>query len=205
MKKVFKPKISKLFLFAVIFFTLVTAMMFHAYIVKGPLLFLLLGIIFVAVDVFYLYPNIFYTKYIFDEQYLVIREWPFRFTKVFYEDVVSFDDHDKKDEIKKAALSFRSFTIGYYDDEDVKKYVEVSPKDSDMFLIVLSSRVKNFSDAERRRVERIARAKDEKHKRRQDYLDRLENEKKQKEQQVRVIKVSGLAKEEGFKSQGDRQ
>ena len=203
MKKVFKPKISKLFAFAVIFFSVVTVLMYHAYSVKRIPLFLLMGVVFTVVNIAYLLPNIFFTKYTFEEQYLVVREWPFRYTKVFYEDVVGFDDNDKDDRVKKVAMSFNSVTIGYYDDDDVKKYIEVSPKDMEMFLLVLSSRVKNFSDAEKLRVERIARAKDEKHKRRKDYLERLESEKKLKEQQVRVIKVSGLVKGKGFKTVND--
>ncbi|MBO4338627.1 MAG: hypothetical protein J5877_01745 [Clostridia bacterium] len=199
MEKVFKPRISKLFAFAVTFFSVVTVLMFHGYNMKKIPLFLLLGVIFTIVDVTYLLPNIFFTRYTFEEQYLVIREWPFRYTKVFYEDVVGFDDNDKNDTVRKAAMSFSTVKIGYYDDEDVKQYVEVSPKDFEMFLLVLSSRVKNFSDAERLRVERIARAKDEKHKRRQKYLEKVEEEKQIAEQQVRVLKVKGLLKGKGFR------
>lgn len=198
MKKSFKPKISKLFIFAVTFFTIVMALMFHAYSVKKIPLFLLFGVVFLIVDALYLFPNIFYTRYTFEEQYLVIREWPFKFTRVFYEDVVGFDDADKTDKVKNAAMSFSTVSIGYYDDDDVKRYIEVSPADYEMFLLVLSSRVKNFSDAEKLRVERIARAKDEKHKRRQKYLERIDEEKKLEQERIRVIKVSGLVKEKGF-------
>ena len=201
MKKIFKPRISKLFLFAVIFFTVVMVLMFHAYSVrKGPL-FLFMAVTFLIADVTYLIPNIFFTRYTFDEQYLVIREWPFHFTYVFYEDVVSFDDNGKDDRVRKAVLSFNSVTIGYYDDNDDKQYVEVSPRDFEMFLLVLSSRVKNFSDAERLRVERIARAKDEKHRRRRKYLERVEEEKRIAQEQIKVIRVSGLVKEKGFKTE----
>ncbi len=200
MKKVFKPRISKLYVFMVIFFSAVTVMMFHAYFVrKGPL-FIFMAVVFVIADVTYLLPNLFFTKYTFDEQYLVVREWPFHFTYIFYEDVVSFDDNGKDDRVRKAAMSFSTLTIGYYDDDDVKQYIEVSPKDFEMFLLVLSSRVKNFSDAERLRVERIARAKDEKHKRRQKYLERLEEEEKTAREQIKVIKVEGLVKEKGFRT-----
>ena len=92
-------------------------------------------------------------------------------------------------------------TIGYYDDNDDKQYIEVSPRDFEMFLLVLSSRVKNFSDAERLRVERIARAKDEKHRRRRKYLERVEEEKRIAQEQIKVIRVSGLVKEKGFKTE----
>lgn len=201
MKKVFKPKISKLFILVVIIFNVVAALMIHAYSVKKIPIFLLFAIVFIVLDVTYLFPNIFFTRYTFEEQYLIVREWPFRFTHIFYEDVVSFDDNEKDDTVKKAAMSFNSVTIGYYDDNDDKKYVEISPKDFEMFLLVLSSRVKNFSNAEKLRVERIKRAKDEKHKRRKDYLERLEAEKKLAEQQVKVIKVKGLKKEKGFKTE----
>lgn len=201
MKKVFKPKISKLFIFAVIVFNVVAVLMLHAYSVKKVPVFLLLAVLFIIADVTYLLPNIFFTRYVFDEQYLTIREWPFRYTNIFYEDVVSFDDNGKDDRVRNAAMSFSSVTIGYYDDNDDKQYVEVSPKDFEMFLLVLSSRVKNFSDAERIRVERIARSKDEKHKRRQKYLARIEEEKKRAEENTKIIKVSGLPREKGFKTE----
>ena len=205
MKKVFKPRISKLFVLAVTFFTVVTVLMFHAFFTRGAVLFLLMGITFAIVDLAYLFPNIFYTRYTFEEQYLVIREWPFRYTKVFYEDVVGFDDNEKTDTVKKAAMAFKSITIGYYDDDDIKKYIEISPKDFDMFLLVLSSRVKNFTDVEKNRVERIAREKDEKHRRRQEYLDRVEQEKKAAEEQTKVIKMNSLAKGKNFRTEDDEQ
>jgi hypothetical protein len=162
-----------------------------------------MGVTFAVVGIVYLWPNIFFTKYIFEEQYLTVREWPFRYTRIFYEDVVGFDDNDKKDDVKKAAMSFHSVIISYYNDEDVKSFIEVSPKDFEMFLLVLGSRVKNFSDSEKLRFERIAREKDEKHRRRQKYLDRLDEEKQIADSQVKVIKVKGLAKQKGFKVQSD--
>jgi len=197
MNKQFKPKISKLFVFTVAVFTAVTGMMVYAYIRTGIPLLMIMIVLFLMIDAFYLFPNIFYTRYIFEEQYLVVREWPFRYTKVFYEDVVSFDDASKGDRIRKAALSFNSVTIGYYDDEDYKNYVEVAPKDIEMFMLVLSSRVKNFSNAEKLRIERIARQKDEKRARRKKYLDLEEEKKRIKDSETVTLKVSGVKKEHG--------
>ena len=199
MKKVFKTKVSKLFAFAVIFFTVVAFMLIFAYSNRRIPILLLTGVLFLIIDAVYLFPNIFFTKYTFEEQYLTVREWPFRYTRIFYEDVVSFDDADKDDRVKKAGMAFSVLTIGYYDDEDKKKYIEVSPKDMEMFLIVLGSRVKNFKDADKDRADRIQRAKDEKHRRRQQYLDSVEEQKRADESKVRVIKVSGNVKGRGFK------
>jgi hypothetical protein len=199
MKKVFRSKVSKLFLFAVGFFTLIAVMLCYAYTKQRVPILMLSGVLFLIIDAVYLLPNIFFTSYVFEEQYLVIREWPFRFTKVFYEDVVSFDDADKNDRIKKAGMSFHVITIGYYDDNDEKKFVQVSPKDMEMFLLVLGSRVNNFKNAEKERADRIQRAKDEKHRRRQKYLDGLEEQKRIDESNVRIIKVSGIKREEGFR------
>ena len=199
MKKVFKTRVSRLFVFAVIIFTVVALMLIYAYTRKKVPILLLNGVLFLIADAVYLLPNIFFTKYTFEEQYLVIREWPFRFTKVFYEDVVGFDDNEKEDKLRKAGMAFKTLTIGYYDDNDEKRYVEVSPKDMDMFLLVLGSRVKNFKDAEKVRLDRIERAKDEKHRRRQKYLDGLNESKRIEEEKTVVIKVSGLVRESGFR------
>lgn len=200
MEKVFKPKVSKVLVFVVVFFTVVSILLISAYISDHDKVILLFtGIVFLCIDCLYVLPNIFFTQYVFEQQYLTVREWPFKYTKLFYEDIVGFDDESAGDIIKQASLTLDSVRIGYYDDEDNKVYVEVSPKDMQMFLLVLGSRVNNFKDAEKNRVERIARAKDEKRRRRNKYLERLLAEKKLKEEETVVIKVSGLPKEKGFR------
>ena len=198
-KKVFRSRVSKLYVFSVVFFSIVAILFITSLPFLKNLLMFFLGIIFLLVDGLFLLPNMFFTKYTFDEQYLVVREWPFHFTYVYYEDVVSFDDNDENDRVRKAGMSFSVVTIGYYDDDDVKQFIEVSPKDMDMFLLVLGSRVNSFKNAEQNRVERIAREKDEKHRRRKKYLENEEKKKQDLEESTTVIKVTGLVREKGFK------
>lgn len=199
MEKVFKPKVSKFLILIVLFFTAVSCLLISTFPKKQNGFILFVGIAFLAIDFLYVVPSIFFTKYTFEEQYLVVREWPFKYTKVFYEDIVGFDDAEKNDEIREASLAFNGISIGYYDDDDNKKYIKVSPKDMQMFLLILGTRANNFKDAEKLRVERIERAKDAKKKRRKKYLENEELKKKQSEEETIIIKVSGLPREHGFR------
>ncbi len=100
-----------------------------------------------VIDVLFVIPLAFMTYYKFYDDYLYIHDYPIRSFKIKYTDIFTVEDGDFETKDKSiVGLSLDRIAIGYYSEnskgEKEKRYVFISPKDMNLFLIRLSSKLK---------------------------------------------------------------
>lgn len=116
-----------------------------------------MGIFMLVVDAVFFLPLMFNTYYALEEETLFIYQWPFLRKRIRYCDIFEINDKPGDDikNIKNVALSKKTMVIGYYfysedkktkEKNKEKKYIEISPRDMDLFLIKMGGKFKNARD-----------------------------------------------------------
>ena len=163
------------------------------------------ALILFAIDIVYIVPLILFTYYEFRDDYLLIHDYPIRIFKIKYSDIFNVEDGDYEAKDKSiVALSLDRVAIGYYkhnsDDTVKERYIYVSPKDMNLFLVRLSARL------QQNKVDIEEKAKEVSLKQQEHILKKkLADEKRAqeaKEKEPEIIKVSASAVKGGaFKAQ----
>ena len=145
----FQSAVGKLLVTFIVIFNIVMVLLFSAKIVMDSYITVKLGFVFLAIDVFFIAPLIMLTYYKFEDDYLLIHDFPIRKYKIKYLDIFNVEDGDFETKDKtNVGLSFDRVAIGYKKylsdepDDYVERYVFVSPKDMNLFLIRMSARLK---------------------------------------------------------------
>lgn len=152
-----------------------------------------LGVMFLIFDLLLLIPLLFNTYYSLEEKEIFIFQWPFVRKKVKYCDIFEISDELPKDRknIKKVNLSKRIVVIGYYkyDQEGknrVKKYLVISPKDMDLFLIKMGGKFTRARELAKK-LEEDLKAKNVEHYRKKSIADKAKKEKEEANKPVDVV------------------
>lgn len=158
-----------------------------------------MGIFMLVVDAVFFLPLMFNTYYALEEETLFIYQWPFLRKRIRYCDIFEINDKPGDDikNIKNVALSKKTMVIGYYfysedkktkEKNKEKKYIEISPRDMDLFLIKMGGKFKNARDLAAK-LEEEHKQRNAEHYRKKAIADkrRQEEEEKNKPQDV-VIK-----------------
>lgn len=156
-----------------------------------------LGVILLVINVVYLYPLIFNTYYTLEEDYLFIYQWPLIRKKIRYANIFEITDTlpagIKK--VKRVAFSTPKFYIGYYSyetDKETKKetkmknYIEISPKDVDLFMIKMGGKFKMARDLAAK-LEEEHNKKNAEHLRKKSIADEIRKEKEEQNKPVDVV------------------
>lgn len=144
------------------------------------------GVFLLIVEAAFLLPLIFNTKYSLQEDHLFIFQWPFIRKKIRYCDIFEITDspEDAKKAQKASISKQNKIYIGYFfykedkktkEKEKIKKYIELSPKDRDLFLIKMGGKFKRARD--------LAAKLEEEHKKQhaEHYRKKAEADKKREE------------------------
>lgn len=156
-----------------------------------------LGVILLVVNVVYLYPLIFNTYYSLDKDELFIYQWPLLRKKIRYCDIFEITDAlpEGIKKVKRVAFSTPKFFIGYYSyeiDKDTKKevktknYIEISPKDMDLFMIKMGGKFKMARDLAAK-LEEEHKQKNVEHLRKKSIADKIRKEKEEENKPVDVV------------------
>lgn len=156
-----------------------------------------LGVILLVVNVVYLYPLIFNTYYSLDKDELFIYQWPLLRKKIRYCDIFEITDAlpEGIKKVKRVAFSTPKFFIGYYSyeiDKDTKKevktknYIEISPKDMDLFMIKMGGKFKMARDLAAK-LEEEHKQKNAEHLRKKNIADKIRKEKEEENKPVDVV------------------
>ena len=156
-----------------------------------------LGIILLVINVLYLYPLIFNTYYTLEEDYLFIYQWPLIRKKIKYANIFEITDTlpEGIKKVKRVAFSTPKFFIGYYSyefDKDTKKevktknYIEISPKDVDLFMIKMGGKFKMARDLAKK-LEEEHNQKNAEHLRKKSIADKARKEKEEQNKPVDVV------------------
>lgn len=202
----FQSAVGKLLITFIVVFNIVMVLLFSAKIVMDSYITVKIGLAFLAVDVFFIAPLIYFTYYKFEDDYLLIHDFPIRKYKIKYIDIFNVEDGDFETKNKtNVGLSFDRIAIGYKKylsdeaDDYVEKYVFVSPKDMNLFLIRMSARLKqNKIDLEEKAKE--ISLKQQEHLLKKKLADE-KREKEAKEKEPEIIKVSGNVKQAKFRTE----
>jgi len=180
----------------IVIFNIVMVLLFTAKIVMDSYITVKLGFVFLAVDVLFIIPLVMLTYYKFEDDYLLIHDFPIRKYKIKYIDIFNVEDGDFETKDKtNVGLSFDRVAIGYKKylseepDDYVERYVFVSPKEMNLFLIRMSARLKqNEVDLEEKAKE--ISLKQQEHALKKKLADE-KRAKEAKEKEPEIIKVSG--------------
>ena len=202
----FQSAVGKLLITFIVVFNIVMVLLFSAKIVMDSYITVKIGLAFLAVDVFFIAPLIYFTYYKFEDDYLLIHDFPIRKYKIKYIDIFNVEDGDFETKNKtNVGLSFDRIAIGYKKylsdeaDDYVERYVFVSPKDMNLFLIRMSARLKqNKIDLEEKAKE--ISLKQQEHLLKKKLADE-KREKEAKEKEPEIIKVSGNVKQAKFRTE----
>ena len=156
-----------------------------------------LGVILLVINVVYLYPLVFNTYYTLDEKHLFVYQWPFIRKKIKYASIFEITDvlPDGLKKVKKVSLSTPKFYVGYYSYEmdkatkketKVKNYIEISPKDVDLFMIKMGSKFKMARDLAAK-LEEEHNQKNAEHLRKKSIADEIRKEKEEENKPVDVV------------------
>lgn len=158
-----------------------------------------LGIL--AVEAILIIPMLFFTYYEFRDDYLYIHDYPIRFFKIKYSDIFDVENGDFKCNNKNiVALSLDRIVICYKvinrDEEEEKRYIYISPKEMNLFLIRLSARLKSSKVDIEEKAKEIS-LKQQEHELKKKLAEEKRNAAK-KAEEPEIIKVSGVTKSESF-------
>lgn len=156
-----------------------------------------LGVILLIINVVYLYPLIFNTYYTLEEDELFIYQWPLIRKKIKYANIFEITDTlpEGIKKVKRVAFSTPKFFIGYYSyetDKDTKKetkmknYIEISPKDVDLFMIKMGGKFKMARDLAAK-LEEEHNQKNAEHLRKKSIADKIRKEKEEENKPVDVV------------------
>lgn len=202
----FQSAVGKLLLTFIIIFNVVMVLLFSAKIVMDSYITVKLGLVFLAVDALLIVPLVMLTYYKFEDDYLLIHDFPIRKYKIKYIDIFNVEDGDFQTKNKtNVGLSFDRVAIGYkkYLSEDsddyVERYVFVSPKEMNLFLIRMSARLKqNEVDIEEKAKE--ISLKQQEHALKKKLADE-KRAREAKEKAPEIIKVSGTKNKAKIKTE----
>ena len=156
-----------------------------------------LGVLLLVINVVYLYPLIFNTYYTLEEDYLFIYQWPLIRKKIKYANIFEITDTlpEGIKKVKRVAFSTPKFYIGYYSyemDKETKKevktknYIEISPKDVDLFMIKMGGKFKMARDLAAK-LEEEHNLKNAEHLRKKSIADKIRKEKEEENKPVDVV------------------
>ena len=156
-----------------------------------------LGVLLLVINVIYLYPLIFNTYYTLEENELFIYQWPLIRKKIKYANIFEITDTlpEGIKKVKRVAFSTPKFYIGYYSyemDKETKKevktknYVEISPKDVDLFMIKMGGKFKMARDLAKK-LEEEHQQKNAEHLRKKSIADKIIKEKEEENKPVDVV------------------
>ena len=156
-----------------------------------------LGVLLLIINVGYLYPLIFNTYYTLEEKELFIYQWPFIRKKITYASIFEITDTlpEGMKKVKRVAFSTPKFYVGYYSyemDKETKKevkiktYIEISPKDVDLFMIKMGSKFKMARDLAAK-LEEEHQKKNAEHLRKKSIADKIRKEKEEENKPVDVV------------------
>lgn len=166
---------------------------------NGIVLFLL------AVDFAFLLPLSFCTSYTLEEESIYIHQWPFIRLRIRYCDIFLIDNKPDGEGIKpqSAAIAQPVILIGYYFYEEnkktnekkkVKRYIEISPKDMDLFYIKMGGKFKRARDLAAKLEDEHKQQKAE-HYKKKEIADKARKEKEEQNKPVDVV-VKSVKKNE---------
>ena len=156
-----------------------------------------IGVFLLVINALFLYPLIFNTYYTLEENELFVYQWPFIRMKIKYANIFEITDElpEGIKKVKKASLSVPKFYIGYYSyelDKDTKKdvktknYIEISPKDIDLFMIKMGGKFKMARDLAAK-LEEEHKQKNAEHQRKKLIADKIKKEKEEENKPVDVV------------------
>lgn len=156
-----------------------------------------LGVLLLVINIIYLYPLIFNTYYSLDKDELFIYQWPLIRKKIQYANIFEITDTlpDGIKKVQRVAFSTPKFFVGYYSyeyDKDTKKevktknYIEISPKDIDLFMIKMGGKFKMARDLAAK-LEEEHNQKNAEHLRKKSIADKIRKEKEEENKPVDVV------------------
>lgn len=205
MKLKFKSGINRILIAVTAVLNIVMLLLFSTKIFTTTLIGVQMGFFILAFDFIIILPMMFFTYYQFRDDYLYIHDYPFRAYKIKYEDIFNVEDGDFEAKNKRiVALSLDRVAIGYKKlnnkNEEEEWYIYISPADMSLFLIRLSGRIRENKEAFEEKAKEISEKQlehENKKKQAEEKKKRLEQE-----QSPEIIKVSGVKKFGGFKTEG---
>lgn len=202
----FQSALGKLLLAFIIVFNIVMVLLFSAKIVMDSYITVKLGFVFLAIDAVFIFPMIFLTYYKFEDDYLLIHDYPIRKFKIKYTDIFNVEDGDFETKNKvNVGLSLDRVAIGYKKylsdepDDYVERYIFVSPKDMNLFLIRMSARLKQNKVDIEEQAKKVS-LKQQEHALKKKLADE-KRAKEAKEKEPEVIRISGNVKQAKFKTE----
>lgn len=155
------------------------------------------GVFLLVINVIFLYPLIFNTYYTLEDDYLFVYQWPLTRIKIKYANIFEITDvlPDGVKKVKKVSFSTPKFLVGYYSYETdkttkketkVKKYIEISPKDIDLFMIKMGGKFKMARDLAAK-LEEEHKQKNAEHYRKKSIADKKRKEVEEANKPVDVV------------------
>lgn len=149
------------------------------------------------IDFIFLLPFTFFTSYTLEEESIYIHQWPFIRLRIRYCDIFLIDNQPDAEGIKprSAAVAKTVLLIGYYSYEEdkktkekkkVKRYIEISPKDLDLFYIKMGGKFKRARDLAAKLEEEHKQQRAE-HYKKKEIADKARKEKEEQNKPVDVV------------------
>ncbi len=156
-----------------------------------------LGVFLLVINCLYLYPLIFNTYYALEEDELFVYQWPLIRKKIKYANIFEITDilPEGIKKVKRVAFSKPKFFVGYYSYEidkktkkevKIKNYIEISPKDIDLFMIKMGGKFKTARDLAAK-LEEEHNKKNAEHLRKKSIADKIRKEKEEQNKPVDVV------------------
>ena len=202
----FQSAVGRLLMTFIVIFNIVMILLFTAKIFIDSYITVKLGLFFLAVDILFIAPLIMLTYYKFEDDYLLIHDFPIRKYKIKYTDIFNVEDGDFETKDKtNVGLSFDRVAIGYRKylseeaDDYVERYVFISPREMNLFLIRMSARLKqNEIDIEEKAKQISLKQQEHELKKK---LAEEKRAKKEKENEPEIIKVRASKTGKTFKAE----
>ncbi len=193
----FKSGISSLIIFVLIIYHILIAALFFLPLILYKDITTRFAFILLIFNALYLYPLIFNTYYTLEDDHLFIYQWPVARYKIKYENIFEITDvlPEGIKKVKKYSLSKPIIYVGYFVysvDKDTKKaiktkhYIQISPKDMDLFLIKMGGKFKRARDLAAK-LEEEHKQKNVEHLKKKSIADKLRKEKEEQNKSVDVV------------------
>lgn len=155
------------------------------------------GVFLLVINGVFLYPLIFNTYYTLEDDHLFVYQWPLTRIKIKYANIFEITDvlPDGVRKVKKVSFSTPKFFVGYYSyvinketkkQERIKCYIEISPKDIDLFMIKMGGKFKMARDLAAK-LEEEHKQRNAEHLRKKSIADKLRKEKEEQNKPVDVV------------------
>lgn len=124
------------------------------------------GVFLLIIDACLIIPMLYLTGYEFKDEYLLVKDWPFRRYKIRYDSIFDIKDGDFDAKNKRmVALSYNRIAIAYKekqkDDTEKEMYMFVSPADMSLFLVRISGKLKQSEALTKQKTEALSAAQKE--------------------------------------------